>query len=95
MSEKRFDRWARTYDRSVAGWDDDPFVGYGDTLGRPAELADVHAGHRVLDVGIGTGTSQRGSCRPEGARFGASTTQVRGYARRSASCPMPYCCRTI
>jgi cyclopropane fatty-acyl-phospholipid synthase-like methyltransferase len=49
-----FDRWAKTYDRSV-GADSFPLAGYDDILDTIARLAEIEPDHRFLDVGIGAG----------------------------------------
>jgi putative AdoMet-dependent methyltransferase len=50
-----FDEWAKDYDRSVQADDGFPFSGYEEVLDRVVLLAEAKSGHRVLDLGIGTG----------------------------------------
>jgi putative AdoMet-dependent methyltransferase len=49
-----FNDWADTYDSSVAS-DRFPFLGYPQVLRQVVTLADPKPGHRVLDLGTGTG----------------------------------------
>jgi len=53
--ERLFDGWAEGYDASIESGDAYPFAGYDEVLDRIAEIADLPATGRVLDVGIGTG----------------------------------------
>jgi putative AdoMet-dependent methyltransferase len=53
--ERLFDRWAARYDESVRSSVEFPFAGYEVTLDRVTVAASSERGHRVLDVGIGTG----------------------------------------
>ena len=50
-----FDGWAETYDRSVSGRPDYPFIGYEDVLGMIFTLADARPVMCILDLGTGTG----------------------------------------
>jgi putative AdoMet-dependent methyltransferase len=50
-----FDRWAAHYDETVRSSDEFPFAGYDATLDRVTAAASAERGHRVLDLGIGTG----------------------------------------
>jgi putative AdoMet-dependent methyltransferase len=51
-----FDRWAQRYDASLTSTDGDfPFDGYERILDEVVTLAEVKAGMRILDLGIGTG----------------------------------------
>lgn len=52
-----FDRWAHTYDRSLAvdGPRLGPLAGYAESLRMAAELLPLEPGASVLDIGIGTG----------------------------------------
>ena len=62
ISEKNrkelFDRWSAYYDKSV-NRDVFPFIGYKDVLVTSLRLADLDAGHRILDLGVGTGNLSR------------------------------------
>jgi len=53
-----FDRWATSYDASVRDASF-PLAGYDDVLDAVVRLSGVEAGHRVLDIGVGTGNLAR------------------------------------
>jgi ubiquinone/menaquinone biosynthesis C-methylase UbiE len=50
-----FDRWARTYEESVAAEGRGPLSGYRRSLEAAAKMVELAAGAAVLDIGIGTG----------------------------------------
>jgi putative AdoMet-dependent methyltransferase len=51
-----FDNWAKSYDDSVMGDNDDfPFAGYERILQQVISLADAKPTMKILDLGIGTG----------------------------------------
>ncbi len=54
-----FDRWASTYDEDLEGKEAFPFFGYDAVLQSVLTTAEIQPGHRVLDVGIGTGNLAR------------------------------------
>ena len=54
-----FDRWASTYDEDLGGEETFPFFGYDAVLQSMLTGAEIQPGHRVLDVGIGTGNLAR------------------------------------
>ncbi len=57
--ETLFDRWAESYDLSVAGNAGFPHSGYSNVLDTIVRLAAVTRGTSVLDVGVGTGNLAR------------------------------------
>jgi len=52
---RAFDGWAETYDQSVRGRDDFPFLGYDAALEGAVAAAVPKLPCSVLDLGIGTG----------------------------------------
>ena len=54
-----FDRWASTYDEDLEGKEAFPFFGYDAVLQSMLTAAELQPGHRVLDVGVGTGNLAR------------------------------------
>lgn len=56
LDNGEFDKWAGSYDESIASClDRFPFIGYYDLLAAVHSLAKPNKGQRILDVGIGTG----------------------------------------
>lgn len=50
-----FDRWATTYERDIVRQQSYPFAGYDDVIAATIASARIAPGHRVLDLGTGTG----------------------------------------